>query len=527
MMHEENKYTNLMASVDLTRRTFMRSVASAGFALPLASMLGASTALAEATPKKGGTFRFVCMDGSPANTLEAGIANSWTEIAGQSALYDPLFEIGGDGAPKLKALESAEPDATASKWILKLREARFHDGRPVTAEDLAFSLKRIVDPKAPKAGAAALATLDVSALKVLDERTLSVSFTQPFSLLPDILSVFWNFRVVPKDFDPKNPVGSGPFKFKSFQPGQAAEFTRFDDYWNGAPHLDSLMMINLADETAAFNALQGGQVDAISSASFNLAKQVSQDQGGPIRALVSAPAQNIVLTMRADQAPFDNPDVRMALKLLVDRPQMVKLAIAGYGNVSDDLFSRFDPLYDNSLQRAQDIEKAKALLKKAGQENLSIELITAPAIGGMVEQAQIFARQALKAGVTVTVNQVTADLYTTKYYAQSAFSQDYFGYFPFFAQVAQSMLPGAGANTTYWQNKEFLALYDKAQRTVDPKDKMAIAKQMQEIEFADGAYIVPMSASTIDLLSSNVQGLEPSAIGYTLGGFAFEKVWLS
>src|SRR5436305_6808996 len=106
--------------------------------------------------------------------------------------------------------------------------------------------------------------------------------------------------------------------------------------------------------------------------------------------------------MRVDQAPFSDVRVRQAMRLIVNRPQMVEQVLSGQGRIANDMYSPFDPFYASSLpQRHQDIEQAKALLKQAGHENLSVTLTTAPVFQGIVQAAQVFAQQASQAGVNV------------------------------------------------------------------------------------------------------------------------------
>jgi ABC-type dipeptide transport system, periplasmic component len=132
-------------------------------------------------------------------------------------------------------------------------------------------------------------------------------------------------------------------------------------------------VLDLADETAGYNALQGGQVDVFANAPLALAKQVGS--AGAIKALVSKPGQWTPFTMRVDQPPFDNPDVRMALRSwsIASRSSISPQRL---GQVANDVFAPWDPCYDSSLKRGRDLEQAKFLLKKAGQENLSLELVT-------------------------------------------------------------------------------------------------------------------------------------------------------
>jgi len=124
-----------------------------------------------------------------------------------------------------------------------------------------FSLNRIVSSKFP--GSTSLGPVDLGSSKVATPTTLLVKYHQPFAVLPEMLASVY-FTMVPRDFDPKNPDGTGPFKYQSFTPGVSSTFLRNPNYWHsGLPHLDSVVTTNIADETSQVNALQSNQVDVV------------------------------------------------------------------------------------------------------------------------------------------------------------------------------------------------------------------------------------------------------------------------
>ena len=102
--------------------------------------------------------------------------------------------------------------------------------------------------------------------------------------------------------------------------------------------------------------------------------------------------------MNTSTPPFDDEKVRQAFRLMIDREQMLASSVAGLGVVANDVYGLHDPCYDTSLTREQDIEQAQSLLKQAGQEGLTVELVTAPIAAGAVEAAQVLAQQAKEAG---------------------------------------------------------------------------------------------------------------------------------
>jgi peptide/nickel transport system substrate-binding protein len=424
--------------------------------------------------------------------------------------------------------EEVTPSADAKEWTVRLRQGlTFHNGKPVTTDDVIFSLKRIVDPKSPGNGAAALAPLDVNAIKAMDARTLRLPMKTPYASFLDQICNIFNFPIVPTDYDPKNPVGTGPFKYQSFTPGQRSVFAKFPDYYlSGLPYLDSITIIdNFASDTAAFNALQGGELDVFSTAPLNLAKQIEGNSA--LTALVSLPGQWTPFTMRVDKAPFTDNKVRQAMRYIVDRQQLIDLSLDGLGAVGNDVFSQWDPDYDTSLKRDQDLDKAKSLLKQAGQEGLTVELNTADFAVGVLQAAQVFAEQAKGAGVTVKVNQVPVGTFYGPNYLQWTFAQDFWGYSPYLSQVAQGSLSTAPFNETHWNDAQYVSLYNQANATTDDSKRKELVQEMQKIDFDQGGYIIAAYNKLLDITTSKVHGFEPAGTGIVLGNADWAHAWMS
>jgi len=273
-----------------TRREVVRGALGAGAAFSAAPLLaacggGSSTPSSSGggtggagSPKPGGDLRVGMLGGSSSDTLDAGRIVTEPDTIRAMALYSGLVRLSNDArSVEMDLAEEVTPSADAKEWTVRLRQGlTFHNGKPVTTDDVIFSLKRIVDPKSPGNGAAALAPLDVNAIKAMDARTLRLPMKTPYASFLDQICNIFNFPIVPTDYDPKNPVGTGPFKYQSFTPGQRSVFAKFPDYYlSGLPYLDSITIIdNFASDTAAFNALQGGELDVFSTAPLNLAKQI-------------------------------------------------------------------------------------------------------------------------------------------------------------------------------------------------------------------------------------------------------------
>lgn len=511
----------------ISRRDFGRAALIGGAGLAFGASLGFSAHAETVKPKRGGNLRVAMLGGSSTEHLDPHKGTVQPDFARALALYEPLVEMQPDASIQNALAESLEPNADATEWTIKLRKGvKFHDGRTLSAKDVAFSFRRIVDPKAPLSGSLTLGPLDVDNIKIVDDLTLKVPMKVPFAVFPEAICSAVYYAIVPEGFDVNNPVGTGPFKFQSFTPGQQSVFVRFDEYWRDVgAHLDTLTIASFVSDVAAFNALQSGQMDALAAAPLSLTRQVGK--GGDIKALVSEPGMFVPFSMRVDQPPFNKPEVRKAFRLLVDREQMIKIALSGYGEVGNDVFSRWDPLYDTSLKRERDVDQAKFLLKKAGEENLNIELVTSDFAIGAPQMAQVFARQAKDVGVTVSVRQVTTDVFFGDQYKKWVFAQDFWLHTPYLPLVAECLMPDAAYNVTSWGNENYTKLYNQAIGATDIVKRKEIVHDLMKIDFEEGGYIIPSFNQGVDLLAKNVEGLTPARTGYAMGHFAWKSVWLS
>jgi peptide/nickel transport system substrate-binding protein len=191
--------------------------------------------------------------------------------------------------------------------------------------------------------------------------------------------------------------------------------------------------------------------------------------------------------------------------------------------VASDVFSPYDPDFDNGLHREQDIPQAKSLLKAAGHENLSLTLVTAPAATGMVAMATVLAEQAQAAGVTIKLSDVSTSTFFGKNYLSWTFSQDFYSYNPYLMQVSTCMLPASPFNETHTDSTMLNNLYNKANATLNPSVQKEILYEMQKYDFNYGGYIIPAFLDSLDAYSTKITGYSPTASGVPMSNFDFEN----
>ena len=423
------------------------------------------------------------------------------QLYGTLVTHDDNFNL------KDMLVEFIPSDNVGTIWDLRIREGiEFHHGKTATADDLIFSLQRLFDPSNPGVGADSYPMFDVNGIRRMDDRTVRVTLTTPNALLREQQAGQTPFYLIPEDYDPANPVGAGPFKFKSFVPGDRSVFERFDNYFERVASLDTVEIINFADPTSLLNAHLADQIDAARRMDANSVEQLT---GAGKKAIVTPDAFVHPITMRMDTPPFDDVRVRQAFRLMIDRPQLIDQIYAGQASLGNDLYSRLDPAYAADLpQREQDLDQAKSLLKAAGQEDLTVEFVTAPVLPFWTEIAAAFAEQAKAAGVTIDVRTVDGETLIVDYWTKQPLANDGFGSFAYMTVSAASTIPTAPFPTTRQDIPEYNDLYDEALRTVDEAARADLIHRMQEIQYEEGGFIIFGHINLSDVVNANVNGFE-------------------
>lgn len=501
------------------------AVAVGGGLVGCSSESGSSSSQSSSgTPKKGGRLTFGASGGLDSDTLDGQAALQPTDFARSYALFDGLVRLDNSGKPRLWLAESITPNSDATEWTITIPSGvTTHRGKTFTSSDVLFSLRRMVENQT--FGASALGPIDLGNSQLVDETTLRVRYSRPFSILPDALSIVWCV-MVPEGFDPQEPDGTGPFMYQSFTPGETSTFVRNDNYWaSDGPYLDELVIDNIDDETAQVNALQSGQVNVVNALSASSAA-VLRGAGFPVH--VSQAGACGLFSMRADVAPFSDVKVRQALRLIVDRGQMAEQLFGGEGTVGNDVYGLVDPSYDKSLpQREQDLDEARSLLRSAGQSDLQLEIVTAPFGPSLVQAAEVFVTQAQEAGIDARVTTQTVTDYFATSWKNVPFTQDFWFPVPYLTVTGLSLAgESAPFNVSHFNDPEYNDLYEQAVSTVEDDRRTDLAHQMQEIEYERGSLIIPYYMPGIDATAPNVRGIEPTATALNPGGLYWADVWI-
>jgi peptide/nickel transport system substrate-binding protein len=524
----------------LTRDQFLRRAAAAGV-VALVSGCGSSSQTQTqkgSAPRRGGTLRFGGAGGSSKDYMDPGVSFSDVDAARDQATFEPLAGTDAGGNVVLNSLAEEFSSTTPDVWTIRVRDGiEFHNGKTLGADDVIYSIQRMANPKVGLAAAAQLASIDPSRMTKLDRRTVRLVLKQKDVTILPTLSSPWT-GIVPVGYSPHRAggasvaeqIGTGAYMLKSYTPGQQSVHVRFPHYWR-TTYLDELVITDLTD-TARVNALLGGQVDAATQIPSVQAKQVA---GSGAAHLLVSPSQTFgPLLMQVKTPPFNDVRVRQAMRLLANRPQMVALALGGYGRVGNDVPSPFDPAYDAALpQRQQDIQQAQSLLKAAGHQGLTVTLVTAAVLQGLTQACTVFAENAKAAGVKVNVNVIDSSTLYGPRYLKWPFSVDYYSGEGYLQQVAVWGLPTSPYNETGWpdaQHASYVSLYKEARSTLDPTKRTEIIHAMQQIEHDAGGAIIWGFVDHTDGYGTKVNGLHGAQrTPYPMNNYGqgFRSLWLS
>jgi len=517
---------------DFSRRTFLRNGIILGGGLATAGLLShcdqqtvaSSTQLPSNKPQPGGLIRYGVISGNQVGNLDAHKPiGSGSSFRGW-ALYSKLWEWGLDAQPKLALAESADVNADGTEWIIRLKKGlEFHHGKTITADDVIFSLMRLTDPQLASPYAGYLYSLERENIKKLDEYTVRIPFRTGQGLIA--LAECWMSwgGIVPTDYDPiTNVIGAGPYKLKSFTPGQRSVFTRFENYYKpDQPYANDIEIIDFLDQTSRLQALQAGQIDIATGIAH---EHLSFLKADPRYSVISSETDAWQsFDMNLEKAPFNDVRVRQAFRLIANRDELVARVLQGHGRVANDIYSPGDPTFNNTIpQRKQDLTEAKRLLTEAGYaQGLEVELVTT--IGTGLSSAIVFAEQAKAAGVTIKVKQVDNSIFTGAKRNDWVFSTGSGVSRPLLLSVQQNDGPLAVGNKTHFSDPRFAELITLALAQPDLEKRKQLIHEAQQIQHDIGGLLIWGHSNMLDVSTSAIGGIEPDRTGFS--AWRTDKIW--
>jgi peptide/nickel transport system substrate-binding protein len=515
----------------LGRRDFMRFAVAAGISVPLASSLWTSE-VAAATPKRGGTFRVGVHDMNTSDTLDPGKYQSVGEIQLAHTYRSYLTEITPENGlgPDMADSWSATPDARV--WTFELnRNATFHNGRKFTSRDAIASLNHHRGENTTSAAKALLTT--VVDVRAKGDHAIEIELNQGFADLPWVMTDYHLVMLPAKDdgsLDWNKTIGAGPYKVDNYKPGVSVELSRHDGWHREGAYFDQIEMIQLNDSNARQTALITGDVDAITSVDLKTLALLARNKNVEVDNVPSGSA--ITLPMFCDQAPFDNVDVRMALKLAIDREDIVQKIMFGTATPGNDFHvSPGMPYFPKDIpQRTYDPDKARFHLKKAGMESLKVSLSAADSIlPGAVDMCVLYSEHAKKAGMQINVKREPNDGYWSDVWLKKPFVFVKWGARPTPDNMfTLAYKDDAAWNEAHWQNERFNELLLMAKAELDEQRRAEQYREMCQIARDDGGTIIPIFVNFVYARNKKVQHGPSLASSWELdGGRGYHRWWFA
>jgi peptide/nickel transport system substrate-binding protein len=473
--------------------------------LGVASSLAIMASMAIAEPS--GTFRQAHEVGSGAasslDPISKGRVFQVTEKI-MSRLVRPDME--GRPSPDLAVSWSANDDATV--WTLKLRSGvTFHDGSTFGAEDVVYSLKRVLDPEMDSPARSAIAM--VSTVEATDADTVQLTLTSPFADLP-LLLMDYRLRMIPEgsgDTIATSGIGTGPFMVESFNAEGTTKLVANENYFEGAPGVAAMEIIGIADGQARLQALLGGQIDM--ERGITAQQRVMLDGSGNFNIQVIPTGNWRGLVFRTDVAPFDDVRVRKALRMAADRQAMLDLVMGGGGVVACDNPVGPTDQYHAELECPQDIEGAKMLLAEAGfPDGIDINLHVATLEPTWPVMAEVYQNQAAEAGIRVNIIQVPSDGYWSEVWMQKDAVTTRWNERPADQVLNEVYLSTAKWNESYYKDAAFDAILSQARSELDFEARRALYVQAQAHLYETAGTLIPYHVTRLVGTTSRVNNLD-------------------
>jgi peptide/nickel transport system substrate-binding protein len=477
----------------VSRREFMQLALAAGLTVAAADKLYVSAAHAQAKP--GGFARFGLAHGATTDNLDpSSWPDTFTQTAFGGAMSNNLTEVDAKGNIQPELAESYEHSDGAKKWVFKLRGGvTFHDGKSLTPDDVIISIRHHMGEDSKSAAKSLLESIsDIQA-----EGSDRVIFTlkEGNADFPYIVSDY-HLPIMPaKDgkADWQSGNRTGPFTFVNFEPGVSAKLKKNPNYFkSGLPYFDEVEFFAIPDVAARMSAITTDEVDYIGRADLKTLGQLSQNPN--IQVVEVTGYGHYTMPMDVRVPPFDNVDVRLAVKWAINRKEIADKIFLGHATVGNDNPIAPSVKYATNPEPVHEFnpDKAKEHLKKAGLETLTVDLSVADAaFAGAVDAAALIRESAAQCGITVNIVREAEDAYWDNVWLKKPWCASYWSGRATCDWMFTTTYAGEAAwNETHWNHPRFNELLVQARAETDDAKRAAMYAEMQQIQHDDNGNII-------------------------------------
>ena len=527
-MKELHYYAKLLELGKISRREFIGRAMALGVTVGLASTM-AGKAVEAAGPKKGGHMRLGVGGGASDDNLDPGRYGEPFTMSMAHATRNYLTEIDREGnlVPELCTGWSASDDAT--QWTFELRkDVEYHNGKTMDADDVIASFNHHMGEDATSAMASILTA--ITDIKADGKHTVVFTLEAGNADFPYIAGDYHIAILPSKDGVAmwEEGFGTGAYSIENFEPGVRLDLKRFPNFFKGDErgHFDSGEILVVLDQVARTNALTTGEIDVMDRAEIKTLHMLAKNEN--LRVEETTGTQHFTLPMRTDMAPFDDNNVRMAIKLSLDREALLRTLLRGHGSLGNDHpISTADPYFASELpQRVYDPDKAKWYLKQSGLDSLAVDIhLSDTAFAGAVDAGVLYKEHAKASNIDITVHQEPKDGYWSAIWRQKGWCASYWGGRPT-ADGTLSIAHAAGApwNETYWEHERFNKLLVAARAELDDNKRREMYVEMQSIIRDECGTVVPVFSNYVFAMNKAVEHGQMSA-NWDLDGYRLMERW--
>ncbi|MDF2680188.1 MAG: putative transporter substrate binding protein [Brevibacillus sp.] len=476
------------------------------------------------SPKAGGTL--IVARKADANNLDPHFI---TNIPSANYIYGKVYEslISRDKNSQYKPTLATEwKQVDDLTWEFKLRSGvSFHDGAPFNAEAVKKTFERAKDPKVASPRASNFSM--IKEIKAVDDQTVQFILDYPFAPLLSILASSEGSILSPKaisehsDTLSKQPVGTGPFKFESWTPGQDMTLVKNDSYWGEKPKVDKVVYKVVPEDTTRIAMIEAGEAHIGDQLPVT---EVERAQTSPNMTMARAEGLGVeYIGFNVTKKPFDDIRVRQAVAHAIEKEAIVRGVYNNVGNEAVSAMSSKVIGYNPNLQDySYDVNEAKKLLGEAGYANGFKTTIVTDDRKERMNVAEVIQSQLKGIGIDVEIKVMEYGAYlefTDKGehdmfiggWGNATGDGDYNQY-----NVFHSSSKGSAGNLAFYDNPEVDKLIEDGRREKDPQKRNEIYAKLQEIELKEAPVIPIRTIDHVSVTAKDVRGFWLSPVGYLM-----------
>jgi len=490
----------------------------------MGSSLVPSAQLWAETPKRGG--KLVVSVPSAPRKLDPAKQWSYEEYLNNYWMFNALTFFNWDMSISPELATSWESSSDLKEWTFYLRKGvKFHHGRELVTDDVVFSIQRIMDPKIGSPATESLRIVD--RIEAADKYTVKFYLKIPYANFPAVLASR-EIKIVPRDKVntlQSHPIGTGPFKFKEYMFGDHFTVIRNENYWKkGLPYLDEIEERIIPEVPVQVSALKSGEIDILWQVPPESIRELSKVQGVKVQEI---PAELWdAVCMDSTMEPFDDVNVRLAIKYALNKYQLTEYALFGHGEIVNELpLSPSNQMYPSNIPiPEQNYEKAKDYLKKAGLEKgFDIKLYVSPSRPTR-DRLGIAVQQMLKPlNIRVQIVRVPWDKFVADVEGKVAFYTDGFYAAPTVDLALYPYYHSTGSwNLWHWKDKKTDELLEKARKQKSVEDQKKAYEEFAKYMGTVASIYIPYVRNWADAHREYVKNFRSHP-----GGFIYaDNIWL-